>query len=156
MALIQSIVIAADMHYIWPLIADPLRQLDWNPKIISLDRSRSGPVHVGERFIMLFQMNKRQRESAVEVIESLPPTRLRLRHASTWNNRPQIIDEAYDLSPASSGVRVVQTIDFSPSGIPRLIRALLWFLSRFGQNVQEPTLHRLKSLAEAASVATRP
>jgi hypothetical protein len=148
MQLRESVIIAADASAVWPFLADPVLQADWNPKIVSIAREQSGPVRFGERFEMIYRMSGRERQSRVEITDLQPTQRLTFLHRHTWKSSEQIVQESYEISPTGDGVKVVQTIDLSQTGIPWPFRLLIGFIHRFGWNAQEPYLHRLKRLVE--------
>ena len=72
----ESIVISADAATVWPFLADPVMQAEWNPKVVSIDRERSGPVRFGERFEMIYRMSGRENHSRVEVTVAQPSERV--------------------------------------------------------------------------------
>ena len=69
MTLKERIGIDASPRQIWPLLADPLRMAEWNPKLVRVNRRNAGPLRIGERFKAVFVLGKRERESGCEVIE---------------------------------------------------------------------------------------
>lgn len=144
----QSTLISADASAIWPFLADPVMQAEWNPKVVSIDRKRSGPVRLGERFEMIYRMRGRESQSRVEVTFAQAPQRVVFLYRVAWKSAEQIVEESYEMSPRGSGVNVVQTVDFSRAGIPWPFRLLMWFINRFGWNAEEPYLDRLRRLVE--------
>ena len=84
MQLRESTVILADAASVWPFLADPVLQADWNPKLVSIERERSGPVRFGERFEVIYRMSGRENHSRVEVTVARPLERAAKRlHAVT-------------------------------------------------------------------------
>ncbi len=59
MRLRYSVIISADASAIWPFLADPVMQADGNPKVVSIERERSGPVRFNERFEVIYWMRGR-------------------------------------------------------------------------------------------------
>lgn len=125
MSIRKSILIATDADKLWPFIADPELQARWNPRVVSMERERSGIANVGERFKMIYRMGNRERESRVEVILLDAPHRIAFRHAMAWKNSEQIVEEAYEILSREKGVRVVQTIDLSRAGMPWVFRTII-------------------------------
>ncbi len=156
MRLRESIIISADASAVWPFLADPVLQADWNPKVISVDRKRSGPVRYGERFKMIYRMSGGENESRVEVTAVRPSQKVVFVHHTTQKLVEQIVEEWYEISPHRIGVKVVQTIHLTRAGIPWPFRLLIWFISRFGWNAEEPYLDRLKRLIEQPATANSP
>jgi uncharacterized protein YndB with AHSA1/START domain len=151
MKLRDSIVVAANVQKVWPLVADPVLQADWNRKIVSIDRTRSGLAKFGDRFEMIYRMSGRDRESNVEVIALEPSQRIVFRHQMTWKSRQQFVEEEYRLEPCAGGVRVTQIIDLGRAGIPWPFRALIWFIAHFGHSTEPSYLSRLRELAEGTA-----
>ena len=118
MRLRESAIIAADAPTVWPFLADPVLQADWNPKVISIDRERSGPVQCGERFEMIYRMSGRENQTRVEVTVVQPAQQVVFRHHTTWKSQDQLVEESYEISSHGNGVKVVQTIDLRQAGIP--------------------------------------
>lgn len=148
MRLRESTLISADASAVWPFLADPVLHANWNPKVVSIDRDRSGAVRSGERFEMLYQMSGRERQNRVEVAVAEPPHRVAFRHLTATRSTEEIVDESYEILPCAAGVKVVRTIDLSRAGISWPVRMLIWFFHRFGSHAEEPYLHRLKRLVE--------
>jgi hypothetical protein len=148
MRLRESVIIAADALTVWPFLADPVLQADWNPKVVSIDRERSGPVQCGERFEMIYRMSGRENQSRVEVTVVEPAKRVVFLHHTTWKSQDQIVEESYEISLHGNGVKVIQAIDLRRAGIPWPFRLLIWSIHRFGWSAEEPYLDRLKRLVE--------
>jgi hypothetical protein len=148
MRLRESTLISANASEVWPFLADPVLQADWNPKIVSIDRERTGPVRYGERFEMIYRMSGREGQSRVEVTVVLPAQRVVFLHHTAWKSVEQIVEESYEISPHGDGVKVIQTIDLTRAGIPWPFRVLIWLINRFGWNAEEQYLDRLKGLLE--------
>jgi hypothetical protein len=153
MRLRQSTIISADASAVWPFLADPVMQADWNPKVVSIDRERSGPVRFGERFEMIYRISGRENQSRVEVTVAQPSEHVVFLHRVTWKSAEQVVEESYEISSRGNGVKVVQTIDLTRAGIPWPFRLLIWFINRFGWNTEEPYLDRLKRRVEQPAAA---
>ena len=149
----QSTIISADASAVWPFLADPALQADWNPKVVSIDRERSGPVRLGERFDMIYRMSGRENQSRVEVRVARPCHHVVFLHRVAGKSSEQIVEESYEISSQENGVKVVQTIDLTRAGIPWPFRLLIWFINRFGWNAEAPYLDRLKRLVEQPTPA---
>ena len=148
MKLKESVRIAAPPSAVWPHVADPLLQSEWNPRLIAIDRHNEGPVRAGESFRMIFRMSGRDRESRVEVSEAFFPERLQLIHRISDQGRERVVTESYALIPAEGGTRVEQLLDFQRAGIPAPLRILLQLIHRFGRHTETPFLENLRSRLE--------
>ena len=144
----ESTIISADAAAVWPFVADPVMQAEWNPKVVSIGRERSGPVRFGERFEMIYRMSGRENQSRVEVTVARPPERVAFLHRVAGKSGEQIVEESYEISPHGDGVKVVQTIDLTRAGIAWPFRLLIWFINRFGFKTEESYLDRLRRLVE--------
>jgi hypothetical protein len=65
--------------------------------------------------------------------------------------RERYVDETFQLSPRADGAQthVEHTVDFARSGLPLWARALMWFITRFGEPRGEGILQPLKRVCEA-------
>lgn len=144
----ESILIGAKAEEIWPFVADPLLQKEWNPKIVSIERRHSGPVKYGERYSMMFQMGSTPVETQTEVIECDMYQNLTLEHSSVWKGKEQFVTVNFLLTSSDNYVRVTQSIDFSRSHIPLIFRIAMWVINRLGKPVGRTNLEDLRKLVE--------
>ena len=149
MKLRTSIEIAAPPEAVWPLVADPEQMAAWHVRLVSVRRTASGAVRVGERFGTTYAMGGRQGNGEAEVVRCQPPVELTYRHFVKMGARTGYVDETFELNHGGGGTRLRQTLDFSHSGMPRVAQAFMWFLSRFGRAVEPGILEPLKKAAEA-------
>lgn len=150
----ETIEIAAPPDTVWPHIADPEKMRRWNPKIVAISRSPSGPVEAGETFWMTYRMRERQVQAAVEVVAAEPGAALSLEvRPSTRRRRSGPIYESYALTERDGRTRVVRDIDVSKSRLPLPVRILMALLSRFGKPTETPYLARLKEIVEGGDAA---
>jgi uncharacterized protein YndB with AHSA1/START domain len=152
----ESIAIAAPPAVVWAQIADPQRMADWHAKLVEVRRSGRGPIRVGERFGTTYiESRKKQnrKDAEAEVLRCEPWTTLVLRHLFTHNGKAQHVDETYQLHPldAGRGTFVEHTVDFSHSGLPLWARALMWCITRTGEQRGEGILEPLKRTCELAT-----
>lgn len=143
-----TINIAALPETVWPLLADPEQMAAWHVRLVSVRRTGSGPVRIGERFGTTYTMSGRQGNAEAEVIRCQSPVELTYRHHVRMGRRDGYVDESFALIPEGAGTRLKQTIDFTHSGMPRWAQALMWFISRFGRAVEPCILEPLKKAAE--------
>ncbi len=153
MQLRESIDIAADAGAVWRFVADPVLHGRWNPKVVSVQRTSSGPVLPNERFEMVYRMSGQPRHSWVEVETCDPLCRLVFVHRMNGGLREQVARETYEISPSRGGVRVVQTIDLSQITAPWPWRLLLWFICPFSKS-ESGYLDALKRVVEQPEAKT--
>ncbi len=154
MTLRERIRIQAPPERIWPLIADPIRMADWNPRIVSVDRGSPRTLRLGQRFRLIYRMSGRDRASDAEVIECVEPRTLVIRHHYVWKSVDRYADERYHLIPSPGTTRSTQEIDMTGSGVSLWLQVLAWLIHRVGEPVGKPFLATLKELAEAHDLQT--
>lgn len=147
----ESILIGATAKEIWPFVADPLLQKEWNTKIVAVERHRTGPVTYGERYSMMFQMGSTPVETQVEIIDCDMDQNLTIEHRSVWKRKEQIVTVNFQLVPNDNYVRVTQSIDFSRSRIPLIFRILMWIINKTGKPVGRTNLEELRRLVNATA-----
>ena len=147
MNLRDQIVINATPERIWMLLADPARWGEWNPKFVSLRRTRSGPVVAGEQFSMVTRLKRGESPSEVLVKEVMPLRRVTVKQLFTQRNRSRHVDVELELSARDGGIQVTQTLNHK-NAVGFVVNLLIWLIHRFGRPVGIPPLERLKSLAE--------
>ena len=111
------------------------------------------PVYVGERFGTTYIMSKKKenrQDSEAEVLRCEPWTTLALRHRVAEQGRDRYVEETFQLSPRVDGAQthVKHTVDFGRAGMPLWMRALMWFITRFGEPQGEGILEPLKRACE--------
>ena len=149
----ETIDIAARPEQVWPFLVDPQRMADWHAKLEEVRRSGAGPVYVGERFGTTYIMSKKKQnrqDSEAEVLRCEPWTTLVLRHRILEQGPNRYVEETFQLSPRAEGAEthVEHTVDFGRAGMPLWVRALMWFITRFGEPRGEGILEPLKSTCE--------
>lgn len=132
------------------LLSDPANWSRWNPKFISMRRSRSGVVVPGEQFSMVSRLKRRDSPSEIMVREVMPLRRVVLRQLFTHKNRSRHVEVNMELTAGKDGIQVTQTLNHEHAGIPFFFELLLWFIHRFGKPTGTAPLARLKMLAEVA------
>lgn len=149
MKLRQHTRIQAPAESVWPYLVDPVIQAAWNPKIISIDRATDGPVRVGETYEMIFRMSRKEHLSRIEVVELVPNELLGFEHRFEDRGKQRRLGETYGLTPSRGGVKLTHTIDVSDLGIPLPLRILIWLITRFGKDTEQPYLERLREMIES-------
>ena len=149
----ETIDIAAKPEHVWGFIVDPQRMADWHAKLEEVRRDGTGPVFVGERFGATYIMSKKKQNrghSETEVVRCDPWSALVLRHRMPEQGPNRYVEETFQLSPRADGAEthVEQTVNFSRAGMPLWVRALMWFITRFGESQGEGILEPLKRACE--------
>jgi uncharacterized protein YndB with AHSA1/START domain len=146
----EQINIAAAAHDVWPCLADPQWHAEWNPKVVRVERSDSGPVRRGERFRMAYRLSREGKLHDVEVTEFDPPRRITYLHRISSKGVQQRATESYEIVPRDGGVEVRMEIDMTLNDVAWGWRALIWFINRFGKPTGDSPLLKLKQLVEPA------
>lgn len=152
----ETVLIHATPEAIWPYVANPVLMSAWNPKIVSVNRMSEEPVRLGEQYVAIYAMGGKEREARVEVVACEPAGMLTLRHRTA--DAPQgHVDVTYILRAKGTGTQVEERIDMGSSGLPWIMRALMWFIQRFGTPAGEgkPYLERLKDAAEGVAEGSK-
>ena len=143
--------IPADAYAVWPFVADPALQKEWNPKIVTVKREAYGPASMGEHFETIYRMSGKEGTTQVLVKTCEPPRHIVFEHRMPWQGREQIFLEEYHIAESPTGVRVTQVLDLSQARIPWFFRGVIWIISRFGKPADEPTLEALKRAVASRS-----
>lgn len=149
----ETIDIAASPADVWEQLVDPQRMADWHAKLVEVRRTGTGPVRVGERFGTTYIASKKKqnrKEAEAEVLRCEPWTTLALRHHFEERGRKGYVDETFQLDPRGAGreTHVLQTVDFAGAGMPLWARALIWCITRTGEQRGEGILEPLKRVCE--------
>ncbi|MEN0110661.1 MAG: SRPBCC family protein [Planctomycetota bacterium] len=155
----QHAVVDGPAEAVWPRVADPERMLDWHPKLIAVDRTATGQVTAGERFLLAFDkpaLGRRRQErlgqgtekpateaTRVTVSRVEPPLLVEYEHETVHRGITRIAVETYELTPQGSRTRVEQVVDLSRANLPWWARALIGLISRIGRPVGRPDLEVL-------------
>jgi uncharacterized protein YndB with AHSA1/START domain len=150
----ESVDIAAAPELVWRFIVDPQRMADWHVKLEEVRRDGTGPVYVGERFGATYCMSKNEQkrgDSETEVVRCDPWSAIVLRHRLPEHGAEKYVEETFQLSPRTGGAEthVEHSVNFGQAGIPWWARALMWFITCFGEAQGEGVLDPLKRACEA-------
>lgn len=154
---VDGVRIDAPAEDVWPWVADPVRILRWNPKMVSVERGGKGPVSLGEPYGVVYEMGGRRSELMAEVIRcesprditaGLHPAEVATRFHPSGGG-PGVYVEVFRLEARGDHTFVSHFVDLQQAGLPRLARVLFFVLQRIGKPVGQPYLARLKELVEA-------
>lgn len=146
MHLSESILLDHPPHIIWPLVADPLLQSRWNPKLISLDREASGPVQAGEQYNELVKITRRSPDKLVHthVLVSEPPHLLVLEHILDKPAPIQVTHVSIELKPVGQGTQVTLSTRMDLAGVPWWVRWLIRTIMTLGSRSEPGLLQHLR------------
>ena len=148
MKITERIVIRAAPQRVWRWLADPALWPQWNPKVKRVNRSRTGAMVAGEVFEADFVLGGKTTTGNVEVKVFEPFQRLVLQHWVDVRGRVGSLGVEFALNAEGADTHVVQTTDFSASGLPWLVKMLIGIMNRFGRPVGRSHLDQLKQLGE--------
>jgi hypothetical protein len=147
MTIRESVIISATATAIWPYLADPVRWADWNEKVVSIGRDRTGPVRLGERFELMARVTaSNERKATITAVAVEQPTRATFKYEAVWKDKPQVFEESYTLEAHRQGVKVTKASHIPDA--PRLFRVLCWIFKTFGMKARQRPLDALKRLVE--------
>ncbi len=127
----------------WEVVGDPALVSLWNPKCIRCDALDSAPL-IGSRYDAVFRLGDRERDCKCEIVELLPESCIRLRYSFSDGH---VVEETFQLREVARGTELTQTVDFSQSGIPWLLRSLFWLMHKFARSTGKSALDGIAALA---------
>lgn len=142
----------ATAERIWTVLRDPGGMSQWNPQCV---RSEVGEdtMRVGLRFKAVIRFGSGpERQLDCEVIECEPERSLTLRFSGEASPRTdEYMDETYVFQPVDGGTKVLHKTDFSHSGLPWFLKAVMKVIGFVGHKKGESPLDGLKRLAEESN-----
>jgi uncharacterized protein YndB with AHSA1/START domain len=151
MKITESIIINAPPEQVWNFLADPDTWPNWNPKVAKVDRAQTGLLVPGEAFEAGFVLGQRTTNSQVKVRVMEPLRRLVLKQRPDPKERERFLRVEFEMAASDRGTRVVQTTDFTDSGMSRLTKGIMWLLSRIGRPQGQSPLDELKKKLEGGA-----
>lgn len=141
----------ATAERIWAILRDPRRMSDWNPHCTQCEAGEDA-MRMGLRFKATMRFSGGPaRQLDCEVIECEPEQILTLRFSGEAAvGADEYVEETYMFQPAEGGAKVVHKVDFSHSGLPWFLKALLKVIHLVGQPQGKSPLDGLKELAEGS------
>ena len=147
MRIVQRSVIDRPAAQVWAHVIRPESFRRWNDKISSLDAV--GEFRVGEPFTTHFDWRGRALQCASVPTEIEAGRVLELRHSAVIGPGVPpnlLIRQRITLEPHGDRTTVTKLISFENDDTPWFLRALIWFITRFGApTAPDP----LKTLCEA-------
>ena len=133
----ESIEIASSPEAVWAIVADPLKDPSWCPKVKSVKQAGEGRWIVSHKPVPL----RPPMELTLEHREVTPPSRLSFRQ----EDEASVFDVEYRLEPSAEGTRFTQISEFEWKRLPRILHGM------FARGVRRDVraqLHALKRLLE--------
>ncbi|MGH2950524.1 MAG: SRPBCC family protein [Solirubrobacterales bacterium] len=109
----ESIEIASSPDAVWAVVADPLNDPSWCPKVKSVMVAGEARWIVSHKPVPL----RPPIELTLEHLEVAPPSRLSLRQ----EDEASIFDVEYRLEPSHGGTRLTQISEFEWKKLPRVL-----------------------------------
>ena len=147
MRIVQRTVIGRPAAQVWAHVIRPESFVRWNDKISSLDAV--GEFRVGQPFTTHYNWNGRALQCASVPTEIEAGRVLELRHSAVVGPGvpPNLeIRQRITLDPHGSRTTVTKLIVIENDATPWFLRALVWFVTRFGAPTRPDPL---KTLCEA-------
>jgi carbon monoxide dehydrogenase subunit G len=154
MKLSDTVVIHEPPQRVWKAICDPATWPDWNPKVVSVSRTSTGPLEVGETFTADFKLNGPPMPSQLKVRVLNPLRQLTVKQRPEGRHRSRSVKIDFEIEMEGTSTRVTQTTDITEAGLPFWARTLMWIVTRFGKAAGPSPLDGLKKHLESSSSTT--
>ena len=145
-----EIVINRPVEEVFAFVADERNEPRYNPRMLSVQQTSSGPVGVGTRWRAEMATMRRSMPMTIDVTAYEPPRRL----SSSTHLSTMEIEGALSFESVPQGTRMRWQWDLRPRGLLKLVKPLV---ARMGQRQEQATWANLKRVLEApAAAASRP
>ena len=152
MVIREDVVTRAAPERCWELIADPSLHDLWNSHIVATERTEDGPVRVGSRYRVTYELSGRRSEMDAEVTACSPSdgfeARLEERNQGDGRDWRRFFVERYELTRRGERTRVLHEVRIHHSGVNPLLRFVMWLVMKTGKPTGQPFLERFRELAE--------
>lgn len=148
----QQVTIEATADRVWAFLVPPEKMKLWNEKLIEVEEVSTREISVGYRYQPTYRMKGKDNKLIAEIVIYEPPNHLKISCKELNVSDPKWfgrnITEEYVLTSKGNSTHLEQIITFDNTGIPWILRALIWFITSFGKPTGEPYLDKLKRLVE--------
>lgn len=152
MKLNHSVVIHAPLLRVWDALVDPSHWPDWNPQLVHVVRTQTGPLEAGEILAADFVFNGRTTPSQIKVRVLHPHRHFTIKQRPEGRHRAKAVKIDYELEAEGERTRVTETLDLKEAGLSFFGGLALWFGHRFGGG-KLGALPRLKQRLESGPTA---
>jgi uncharacterized protein YndB with AHSA1/START domain len=128
----ESIEIACAPEAVWAVVADPLNDPRWCPKVKSVEAAGAGRWTVMHQPVQL----RGRMELTLVQLELEPPRRLTIRE----DDEASVFHVEYRLEPIESGTRFTQISEFEWKKLPRVLHRT------FARGVRRDVRRQLRAL----------
>ena len=148
----DSVVIDATFDRVWEYIGSPDLWGLFHAKLDSCEQISGPSGQIGSTYAMVFRMGAKRLPTCCEVVDLHPAAMIQVLSTASDPNRPPCSAMlTYSLRNIGAKTRVDERVEIIDPKINILIRAVVWFISRFGWMVGDTTLMRLKKIVEEDS-----
>jgi uncharacterized protein YndB with AHSA1/START domain len=139
----------ATAERIWTVLRDPGYMSQWNPRCVRCEAGED-TMRAGLRFKATMRFGGGpERQLDCEVIECEPQRSLTLRFSGEASGgTDEYVDETYVFQPVDGGTKTLHKTDFSHSGLPWFLKAVMKVIDLVGHKAGPSPLDGLKRLAE--------
>jgi uncharacterized protein YndB with AHSA1/START domain len=145
MTLREAIVLENSPAEIWAILADPALMTLWNPKCVKCE-PKGGPIRTGFRYKATFRLGGSDREADCEVVDFVPGELLKTRFEGGAFKDGGYVEETFRIVPSEAETKLVHEVDFSRSGLPWFVQALMKLIDTFGYSVGKSPLEGIREL----------
>lgn len=139
----------ASVNEIWEILKDPENMPAWNPKCRDC---RGVPENIvpGSCFEAIFVLGGKSNNAFCEVADYRPSEKITIRFSGpAFKTNRNFVDETFLFIPKSPRRCLVRhEVDFSYSGLPFIIKFLMWFIHMFGFKAGPGPLDGIRDLLE--------
>lgn len=145
----DTIVIDAPADRVWEYVGSPDLWELFHVKASSCKQISAQRGRIGSKYEIVFRMGKRTTPSRCEIIDLRPGSMIQVLSTTSDPARPTTTAKlTYTLENIGSKTKVEERDQIIDPKINIFIRALAWFIFRFGQPAGETTLTKLKRIIE--------
>lgn len=148
----EDVVTSATPERAWELIRDPAVHGLWNQHIVGTEIFGSGTPEIGLRYRVTYELSGRRNELDAQITEFMPGerwvARLEERLKGDGRNFERNMVESYVLTRSGGKTHVRHEVHIHHDGVHPLLKALIWFVMKFGRPVGQPMMDKFRELAE--------
>jgi uncharacterized protein YndB with AHSA1/START domain len=145
----DSIVIDASLDRVWQYLASPDVWSLFHAKAGKCEQISPQGGRIGSVYLMDFRMGVKTTSTRCEIIDLQLGKVIQVKSTITDPKQtPASATITYELECLGITTRVKERLEMATPQINIFLRAIIWFISRFGQPQGETTLKKLKRIVE--------
>jgi len=147
----ESIVIAASPDRVWKLVGTPECWSQFDDKVEGCELVGSQGGRIGSVYAVSRRMGAKTTSSRCKIVDLQPGTMIQVQEEMVLDANKPVHSGVltYALDDLGTGTKVTLRAEICFAQLNIFIRALIWFISRFGYASGETPLMKLKRIVEA-------